>query len=135
MLYEVNGHALLPAGLDGEQLRQQAAVAERVLGLRGAASVVFTGPEADDAARAVALQVALQDAADPESYLLESVGRGSETMGYRTDPETGSAVLLHPVAVAIVEQLYGELEGEAEEDEDSAWPVMGPWRVPSGPPR
>lgn len=120
MLYELAGHVLLPAGITATQLREQAAIAERVLGLRGGAAVVFIGEAALDAARAVALQVALQFQQDPQAFLLESYGAGTETMSYR------EGVLVHPVATQIVAQLYAELS--VTEPDVPAWPVMGSWR-------
>jgi hypothetical protein len=114
--------------LTGDLLREQAAIAERLLELRGAGTTVFTGAEAADAARAVALQISLQMAADPESFIAFSVGRGAESIVYRRDIQTGSMAALHPIAVSIVDQLYAEIEGEAGAPEKPAWPIMGPWR-------
>lgn len=99
MLYPIDGHPLLSAtaaALAPDVLEAQALVAERMLGLRGTA---YTGDDADDAASAVALQVSLQVAKDPESYIASSVTRGSRSLTYR------DGVVLHPDAVAMVAAL------------------------------
>lgn len=124
-LYPVAGHPLLEGdavALGSEALSELTMVAERVLGLRGGGAVVLTGDEAAEVTRAVALQVSLAAAQDPESFLLTSVGRGSETMDYR------DGVLVHPTAQQIVDAVFADLEAEAGGDEP-AWPVLGGWRT------
>lgn len=128
MPYSIEGHALLPAGLSGQRLKEEQAVAERVLGLRGAGIEEFsTAEDIADVRRALALQVGVQYSSDPERYITESVGRAGETVDYRTDEATGEAVLVHPLARQIVEQLFSEAVVE-EEVEAPSYPIFGPWR-------
>jgi hypothetical protein len=126
VLYNVAGHALLQGdalGLGGTRLEEEAAVAERVLGLRGDGVTVFTAAKALDAARAVAMQVSLQVSQDPEAFLASSVGRSGESISYR------EGVILHPVADAIVAQLFAELDAAAPvESTTRTWPITGGWR-------
>ncbi len=118
-LYPVNGHQLLSAeaaALADDALEAETRVAERLLGLRGTA---FTGADVADAEDAVALQVSLQVASDPESYVAESVTRGSRSMSYR------DGVLVHPRAVAIVGPL---LEAAGAASGGSAWATIQSFR-------
>ena len=126
--YPVEGHPLLEEdalALDANQLREWAYVAERVLGLRGPNATLFTGDAALEAARAVAMQVSLLAAKDPETYFAERVGRGSEDMYYR------EGFVIHPLAEQIVADLYAEVEEEAAVPEPG-FPIVGSRRFPSG---
>lgn len=124
MLYAVEGHPLLQGdalALTPEELQEQVAVAERALGLRGPGSIVFTGEAALDAARYVAMQVTLQASQDAESFLTSQTARGTDTLTYR------EGVLVHPVALAGVEQLYAELDAGLTVDQPT-YPIFPGWR-------
>ncbi len=105
MAYVIAAHPLLSpeAGrLDtgpGEALAAQQQVAELVLGLR---DTDYTGAAETDAENALALQVSLQVAADPETYLASDVTRGSRSITYR------DGVPLHPLALEIVAALAAD---------------------------
>lgn len=102
MPYFIEGHSLLSpeAGrLAPEALEAQQQVAELVLGLRG---TDYLDAAKLDALNALAMQVSLQVAADPESYLAESQTRGSRSITYR------SGVPVHPLALEIVAALVAD---------------------------
>lgn len=102
MAYDILSHALLSEdakGLGFEAMAAQQRVAERVLGLNG---TDYTGSAKLEAQDALALQVSLQVAQDPESYLASSVTRGSRSITYR------DAIPLHPLALEIAGRLFTE---------------------------
>lgn len=96
--YNVGGHPLLsPAAnaLATGALTEHALLAESLLGLAGS---TYTGREAEDATRAVALQVNLQVESDVEPFILSAVTRGARSATYR-------GVSVHPTASALVRAL------------------------------
>lgn len=118
--YPIDAHPFAPAGLTGDALREQTELAESVLELRGTRGSVFTDPaDLADATRAVALQVALQFAQDPEAFLNESVTRGAETQVYR------DGVIVHPTARLIVDRLFASVDSA---EGAIVWPQIGGWR-------
>ena len=102
MAYNIAGHALLSAdanALESGTLTAQLLVAQRVLGLSG---TDYTGTAKQEAEGALAMQVSLQVAQDPEAFLAKTVTRGSRTITYR------DAVPIHPLALDIAERLFAE---------------------------
>lgn len=101
MAYTLTGHPLLSddaQNLSPEQQASQQLVAEVVLGLRGTS---YTGSDQEEAEAALALQVSLQVAVDPEAYLASSVTRGSRSITYRNQ------IPVHPLAKEIADGLGG----------------------------
>ena len=101
-MYSITSHPLLSEAakeLGQPAMAAQQLVAERVLGLIG---TDYTGSAKLEAEGALALQVSLQVAQDPEAYLATSVTRGSRSITYRND------VPIHPLALEIAERLFAE---------------------------
>jgi hypothetical protein len=106
MSYSLTNHPLLSADakkLGSEALGAQRRVAERVLGLSGTQYEEAAKLHAEDA---LAMQVSLQVAQDPEAYLASSVTRGSRSITYR------DAVPIHPLALEITQALALEAAEE-----------------------
>jgi hypothetical protein len=100
MIFDIAAHPLLdPADLSGTLLQELTELAEFVLGLRGSVAGDFDADETKDLRRALALQVSLMAAADPEAYLASRVDRAGEGVTYR------EGVILHPTAEAIVTEI------------------------------
>lgn len=112
-MYDIIGHALLSAdakALAQPEITAQQRVAERVLGLAGTS---YSGTAKLEAEDALAMQVSLQVAQDPEAYLASSVTRGSRSISYR------DTIPLHPLAIEIARSLFAENLGSA-----SDWPAI-----------
>lgn len=112
MSYDLTSHALLSDdadALDADQMAAQQRVAERVLGFSGTAYLGTAKLEAEDA---LAMQVSLQVAQDPEAYLASSVTRGSRSITYRNQ------VPIHPLSLEIATALFNEDLGTVSE-----WPA------------
>lgn len=109
--YDPTGHDLLgdaACTLEADELREQAAVAEDVLGL---SDVVLSGDDADRAVRAVALQLNYQ--LDSEDGLaVASKTKGDQSVTYREGTD-GRGVAIHPGAERIAARLMT----------DEGWPV------------
>jgi hypothetical protein len=104
-MWDLSGHPLLSAGIEGERLAEFTELAELLLGLRPYAVTDFTTCETEDLQRALVLQVNLEAVQDPEAFLATTLGRGAENISYR------DGVLLHPVSVAIVEPILAAHAG------------------------
>lgn len=101
-LYGVSGHKLLSqkaALLDAPTLAEQNVLAETLLRFEAPA---LTGTLAEDAARAVALQVSYQVERGIEADVYDSLTRGSRKFDFR------DAGLLHPIAAEIAEALLDD---------------------------
>lgn len=113
MAYDLVAHPLLSEAAKEkgpEELSAQQRVAERVLGFSG---TEYTGTAKLEAEDALAMQVSLQVAQDPEAYLASSVTRGSRSITYRNE------VPIHPLALEIAEALFQEDLGTGSE-----WPSI-----------
>jgi hypothetical protein len=112
-MYDILLHALLSLDAKAkgpDEIQAQQRVAERVLGLR---DTDYLGSAKADAEDALAMQVSLQVATDPETYLAQSETRGSRSITYRDQ------VPLHPLALTIAEALFSEDLGAG-----NRWPTI-----------
>lgn len=109
--YDPTGHPLLSDEADGltsDELREQASVAEDVLGLVGTS---FSSTDAERAERAVAIQVNFQLATEGGAGI-ESESKGDQSISWRATG-AGRAVAIHPRAERIAASLLTE----------ETWPV------------
>lgn len=113
MPYDTVNHPLLSEdakALGGPEITAQQRVAERVLGLTGTG---YTGTAKLEAEDALAMQVSLQVATDPMTFLAQSETKGIESITYR------DTIPIHPMALEIAKGLFAENLGS-----DNVWPTI-----------
>lgn len=94
----------------GKRLASEQRVAERALGLAGLAEAI-EAKDPDDLLAAqdyIAMQVSLQMARNPKSYLASAITTGSRSTTYR------DGVMLHPMAEDGAAAIIAKLEPEVD---------------------
>jgi hypothetical protein len=119
--YDISEHPFLSRqakALGPKRLAAEQRVAERLLELAG---TTFADEDKDVAQDYVAMQVSIQVARDPRSYVATTIGKGSRTITYR------EGTPIHPLAEDGVQKLLAKLEPAAGET-DSGFRIIKSFR-------